>query len=35
VNERLTSSTCFLSNLPQPSTSWLTMVVIGTCIIKI
>jgi hypothetical protein len=35
VNERLTSSTCSLSNLSLPSISWLTIVVTGTSIIKV
>ncbi len=35
MNEGLTCSTCFLLNLSLSSTSLLTTMVIGTCIVKI
>jgi hypothetical protein len=35
VNERLTSSTYSLLDLSLPSTGWLTIVVIRTCIVKV
>jgi hypothetical protein len=35
MNEGLTCSSYFLSNLSLPSTSWLVIVIIGTCIVKV